>query len=121
MIWSVHLQTEPRASASGFGCRYAALYYTLQNSSQLAKNFFKLWAGVFCGARTFACSVGTRADVVAQAFLPVSWRVDSLPDLVAAMLLGGAANHGCSRLSRRLFVPRQWGSNILSSGSIREC
>jgi uncharacterized membrane protein len=26
MIWSVQLQTEPRASASGFGCGYAALW-----------------------------------------------------------------------------------------------
>ena len=56
------------------------------------------------GVRTLACSVGTHADVVPQAFLPVFrsvdiwWsgdaggQADSLPALVAAMLLGGAGD-----------------------------
>jgi hypothetical protein len=51
-------------------------YYTPPNSSQLAKNFFQMWAGVYCGVRTLACSVGTHADVVAQAFLPVFRSID---------------------------------------------
>src|ERR1700722_12081239 len=33
MIWTSHLQTEPRASASGFGCGSADLYYYPSGSS----------------------------------------------------------------------------------------
>jgi hypothetical protein len=90
--WDRRFRLSPPAVAGVWLRLMLLLYY----SSQLAKN------GSYRGVRTLACNVGTHADVVPQAFLPVFrsvdiwWsgdadgQADSLPALVAAMLLGGA-------------------------------
>ena len=65
--WDRRFRLSPPAVAGVWLRLMLLLYY----SSQLAKN------GSYRGVRTLACNVGTRADVVAQAFLPVFWREGS--------------------------------------------
>ena len=108
-------------------------YYTPHSSSQLAKNVFQavLQDPDFLARRDdFVVGrapwpaadplVGLLGRRKSRTRGPARTRA-SAPHLVAAMLLCGAANPGCSRLSRRLLFPGQWVSIVLPSGSIREC